>query len=181
MPRGLRAGDCSERGRTQPRWNTRPCAQSQAHLGAVGAVTPEEPGRQPCARSPSQREVSIPVYGGSGSPRPDTCDTRSLSLVTKEPHTRQGHHRVFSSSLTSPGLGTCLALMSFPDQRGLASFLLGAELQTPAAAARRGGGAWGRGTGELIPVRTTGQAGWLGPAQWGQTLKTESEQPGPWG
>ena len=130
MPRGLRAGDCSERGRTQPRWNTRPCAQSQAHLGAVGAVTPEEPGRQPCARSPSQREVSIPVYGGSGSPRPDTCDTRSLSLVTKEPHTRQGHHRVFSSSLTSPGLGTCRALMSFPDQRGLASFLLGAELQT---------------------------------------------------
>ena len=63
-----------------------------------GAVAPEEPGRQPCALSPSQREVSVPVYGGNGSPRPDTCDTRSLSLGTEEPHTRQGHRRMFFSS-----------------------------------------------------------------------------------
>lgn len=68
------------------------------------------------------------MYGGSGSPRPDTCDTQSLSLVTKEPHTRREHHHVFSSSLASPGLGTCLARKSFPDERGLASFPLGAEL-----------------------------------------------------
>lgn len=39
-----------------------------------------------------------PLYGGNGSPRPDTCDTRSLSPGTEEPHARQGHRRVFSSS-----------------------------------------------------------------------------------
>lgn len=67
-------------------------------LRGAGAVAPQEPGRQPCAQSPSQREVSVPLYGGNGSPRPDTCDTRSLSLGTEEPHARQGHRRVFSSS-----------------------------------------------------------------------------------
>uniref|UniRef100_A0AC11AVD8 Mediator complex subunit 22 n=1 Tax=Ovis aries TaxID=9940 RepID=A0AC11AVD8_SHEEP len=37
---------------------------------------------------------------------------------------------IFFTFLASPGLGTCLARKSFPGDRGLASFPLGAELQT---------------------------------------------------
>lgn len=120
--------------RTQPRWNEAPCLEPGSPEG-VGGCYPEEPGRQPCALSPV-RPVSFQEGGQRPSVRrkrqPTTRHLRYSEFITSHQGTTHstGHRRVFSSSLACPVFGTCLARKSFPDERSLASFPLGAELQT---------------------------------------------------